>query len=103
MNLKELLPVKARKIGYLVIALLGVVHIALLAGVAAAGISTPSWLVVGGTVFGAISTAAPVVALFNLNPDDLPEQPRRAAVADDEAVVKVEADPNQFPVHSENH
>src|SRR5690606_17342710 len=67
----EIIPRKVRLLGYLAVVAAGVVYSALLAGFGAAvtaGVipSIPVWVVVAGAVYGALSTNAAVVALFNL-------------------------------------
>ena len=67
----ELIPRRARLYGYLTVVALGVVYAALLAGfgaAVAAGVipAVPVWLTIAGAVYGALSTNAAVVALFNL-------------------------------------
>lgn len=91
MNLRGILPTRYRKYGYLVIVALGVLHGALVAGFAAAGLDNPSWLIVGGSVFAYVATAAPIVALFNLHDTEVEAEPSRGS----------DLDPADFPIAEE--
>lgn len=67
MDVSELIPRKARLYGYLVVVLLGVVLGAVTVAFATATGGVPVAVTVAAAVYAFLSTAAPVVALFNLN------------------------------------
>lgn len=61
----ELLPPKARKISYIVYALIGVTLGSFQAGFAAADIGSPLWLIISFAVFTYVGTAFGIVAASN--------------------------------------
>jgi len=95
------LPLKVRKIVYVVFVLAGIASGALPLAFQAAGHATPVWYKVGSAVLQFVVTAPAALALFNLSPDqaaglaaEIPAAvavptPKRAQVTDPEPVATV--------------
>lgn len=94
----ELIPRKARLIGYLVFVGLLLAHGAIGAGFIAADVDAPQWLAVSGGVLTFLTTAPLLVAVFNLNAPVSEAEPRRELPAEDSgpAAEASSPQPRQF-------